>query len=369
MIDISRTIITVTISAIFYCIFILYAWVNYNFYCTRTGFYISRSISKTTIFCCFMVALLPFFAPDFEGHQMVLSITKTYGAAKSHVEPVYNYLMEIVEYDYFSFRLVIIGVGFLLLMKIIDKYSIDKNICWITIIIFFIYPMANIMRSSFADIICLFGILSYYRRPYLKNLIICLLFSAIALFFHKSTFMIIVPFVLSLKVLKKSVLKVFFVSLPIIIIIGRIIISSLINIYFADNSFVTEGDFILSKRILSYFSNGINIILFTYIILKGKYLLPDSTLYGYMYRLFLYSYMIWICLLCMGVSHYVPARFISHMYIIIAFLVSFLTVKLKRKKVLFSMVTLYVFNVLFTSVMTLRDCYLQILSADILNLK
>lgn len=369
MVDISRTLTTVTLSGIYYLGMVLYAFFKYNTFCSRRIQIIRHTKPLILIPLCFIFALLPFFVPDYYGHQMVLSVTQTYGSEKSHIEPIYNYLMELTNYDYLLFRLIIIGFGFVLLNRIINTYSLNIDLCWILIVIFFLYPMANIMRSSFSDLICLSGILYFYQKRYLKNLIICILLFGISLIFHKSAFMIIFPFILSLKKLNKTYFKIFLISLPIIIIISKLLISSLINIYFADNSFASESDFILSKRILSYISNFISMLLFTYIIFKGKNLLSYKTLYGYIYRLFFYSYLIWICLLFGGVSHYVPARFISHFYIMVALLIVFLTLNLKNRNQLFFCVSLYVINIILTSIMTLRDCYLQIISTDILNLK
>lgn len=368
MIDITRSITTVTVSFFWYIAVIMFSYYKCNIACIyKTKPLISTSQIYKFVF--FIFALFPFFAPDYYGHHLVVSVTKQYGSEKSHVEPIYNLLMDFTDYDYLLFRLCIIVPGYIILNKIINKFSLYTPLTWYLIGIFFLFPMSNIIRSSLADIIGLTGIFYYYRNRSLSHLFLCLMLLGIALVFHKSAFMLFVPFILSLKTLNKSVFKIIFICLPIIIMLGRVMILLIANTFFLDNSFMQEGDFILSKRILSYLTIIVNLLLFTYIVHKGKILLPSKTFNGYIYRLFFYAYLIWICLLLVGVSHYVPARFITHFYIVIAFLLTFLIMNLKIRRQLFICLSIYVANMILSSIMSLRDCYLQMLASDIMGLK
>ena len=367
-IDISRTVLTVTVSIIYYIVLLGFSLNKYNYTIRDKNALVPRS-ATTLKLLCYIFCLFPFFVPDYEGHQMVVSVTRDYGAEKSHIESVYNWLMLITDYDYLLFRLIIISISFYLLNYSISNFGIDNRLCWYLAIIFIILPLANIIRSTLADMFAFVGILFYYKKRTLKSLFTCMFFFLIAFIFHKSVFMVVVPFIFSLRKIRRIEFQSYFLILPLLIIVSRIIVAYIFNIYFDKSEYNSEGDFILSKRILYYIGVLVNIMVFYYAIINGRVFLRSGNFIGYIYRFILYSFLIWICLCFSGTSHYVASRFVAHTYLPLILYLAFMTRYLRSKRIMLTNITVYVMFSALSAIMMWRDCLLQMIKFDFLQLK
>lgn len=280
---------------------------------------------------CTIFGLFAVITPDYYAYYGFIEKVRIWILPKD-VETLYALLIPYLNYDYLLFRAIIIIPAFCLLFYIFKQYAVDMNLCVSLFVVFNLLSFATTIRSSLADGIFYVGAFLYIRNNSYKHFIICLGTTVLCCFFHKSAFMLIVPFVASLCHIGKNI-KFLIAIFPVAVILGKIIVSYVFSKYLEESIYGSYQSYLSGSIMLrDYLQNFVFFMLILYTLWYSRDLLKSKTrFYAILYRLVFFSGYIWGISLCIGVSRYLPSRFLTHMMIPVLLLITYTCQYHKRK--------------------------------------
>lgn len=269
---------------------------------------------------------------DYYNYQRILVELETY-MFTPFVEPLYGFLAQWVDYDYYFFRLVIMLPSFILLY-ILFRSSFDITISVILFFVVFSYSFTSSIRSSLGDAIFWCGLLSFVRNK--KYFLWGILLIVSSFFFHKSMYLLLIPCIgafLPLKV--KTLNRILFLIVP-IILIGRLILPFFLSnwgdylggeAYFTNT--VNNRDF--TPFMISLVINSLLYAYWGYLLYTLRFLLnSQNKMYRYLYKFLFLSLAFFLFLFFQEISFYVYERFFGHLIIPICILSSLFLLSNKK---------------------------------------
>ncbi|MDE6292909.1 MAG: EpsG family protein [Bacilli bacterium] len=160
---------------------------------------------------------------DYYNYTQMLDRLKTWSMS-DEVEPIYWVLAKYVEYKVFYFRALILFVYYLIFSLLVKQLSIPKTIVYNFFIVYLFLIVTTILRSSAADAIMWLGIFYFFRHRGFWTYICLLILCSIGIVAHKSSFMVILLFALSYIPLKKAFIQFSILSIPVAVLIIRMIV-------------------------------------------------------------------------------------------------------------------------------------------------
>ena len=179
---------------------------------------VSNEKRYLSIFLMFIFVLFPFWGKDWFHYQEAYPELKSGYAG--HMEEIYVWIAQNITYDYLSFRLIIWGGGLLLLLNLINKIPIKKDL---VILVFCSVWIArySYARVSLAMVILYWGsILLISRRCNLLQIMIAVMVMCSSLFFHKSVafgLALVILSLLSLVLRSKYFITLLLILFPLLI--------------------------------------------------------------------------------------------------------------------------------------------------------
>lgn len=330
-------------------------------------------------FLLFLYSIFAYNSPDFLGYIRAL-----YFGAKSNeieaFEDIYVWLLREIEYNNILFRIIIYSITYAFIYYIFKHYVLYKGVFLILYIIILLSPISNLVRASMADAVAFLGIFVLYNNHTKANNVFkfIILFSA-ALLLHKSTFLLIVPLLLSFLPFNNNSVKLyvgFYPAIAIVLVVIVMILKDVLGGGYASDEFDNNAAYILRKVVTS----GMTFVIWAKVLMLGFKYKNKKDLYGYTYRFLFFSMLIWIGLLFVPMSHYVSERFMSHCLLPLAFYLSYIIgvegCKLRRrtrKSLIFLMFCYAIINILdniynlYAFTIHLHGKYEYLLSAPTLN--
>ena len=180
------------------------------------------------VFLCLLYYLFPMAGSDYYdykdwvetiGHTDIASIPRYY----LHYEKPYYYIVNIVQNNYFLFRLVVWGCSLLLYLSTAKRLRIDKST-------FVFYLCICIVQLTAVSRVCLAYALAFYGFSFLvepitkkgSNLVsfvVGSLIIAISVFFHRSALFLLAVLPLSLLKIDKKSIWLLAIAFPFLVII------------------------------------------------------------------------------------------------------------------------------------------------------
>lgn len=189
MIDLRWTKLTPGLALLFIIVFMLYVFTYYRRCVTNPIWKKNVAYPGLIIFSlCIIIFLSHSSGGDWFHYQdMVWNYDFTKGA-HNHGEPIYGYIIKIVEKNYFLFRLIVWGSAFYLSCLTFKRLGLNINVSIFFLIVVYWIMFVN-FRSSLAAA-CYFLGLSYLVQPIrnkrLLNVLIVFLCFCAAYAFHHS---------------------------------------------------------------------------------------------------------------------------------------------------------------------------------------
>ena len=302
---------------------VIYLYAFYNLFKYNKGFYRCR----VSVFFLLgtLLSTVCFIAADYYGYRRGL-IRLSYYFTTVSLETIYWYLAKFVNYDNLSFRLILSLILFSSYAIIIKKFAINKTITIYIAVILLFLSSATLLRSSVSDGIIFIGILNYYKKRSLRSVIFLCICFAIGMVFHKSSFMVVVVFVLAYFMKYKSIRTIVVLLLPIEILLVRAVVGYIFSNYFPETGYNT---FVISESriaIVKMVCNTLFYALFlTTVLLKGKTLInKGDKFYNGIYQYVFCAFILWTVFLFSGASRFVADRLLMHAMIPITLLLSYL---------------------------------------------
>lgn len=253
-----------------------------------------------------------FISSDYYGYLKAIKRLSLYHTTLD-LEPVYWVIGYIVDYNILIFRFIIIAISAFLINKIVHIVSINKSIYYYIFFITTFYFGISIMRSFLADSIMFVGMIYFYKYKNIKSLLYVICLMTIGWFFHKSSFMVIIVFILSLLPLKKIILECAIVSIPLLIIFVQFVVPLIFNTLFEDSTYnvsIDTNSFIgIIKEKVGLFS----IIVFnSYLLFKMFNKVKSNDIMYCLYRYLFWSVYIYVIMLFSPASKFVGERLYFH---------------------------------------------------------
>lgn len=306
---------------IVYTLIILFAWIFFYKKYSK-----GRRIRFNAFYAFLICVIFGYFAvitPDYYAYYSFIETVRKW-VLPQDVETVYALLIPYLDYDYSLFRAIIVIPAFCLLFDIFRRYAINLQLCISLFILFNLLAFSTTIRSSLADGIFYIGAFAYIKERSVKSFALCVITTVLCCFFHKSAFMLIVPFLLSFLSIRKNI-KVLIAIFPMAILIGQMVVSYVFVNYLDKSTYGSYQNYMSgSIMIRDYLQNIIFFILMSYTLWVSRDLLKyRKSFYTVMYKMVFFSEYIWLVCLCIGVSRYLPSRFLAHMIIPILLLVTY----------------------------------------------
>lgn len=199
---------------------------------------VNRQRRILAVFMMFVFIIFSFWGADwfhyYEGYVDMLN------GSRGHMEPIYEWIANHLSFNYISFRFIIWGLSFFLVLDLFNRISVNKNLAlfffgtiWI---LWFSYA-----RVSAAIILALWGLSLLLKPlgklPRIASYLLGLGAIAASLVFHKTAVFIIIVIAVSYITIKvKSGWLVAFLAVAVIVFFSNI--NSYLNLFFS-----LEGDF------------------------------------------------------------------------------------------------------------------------------
>ena len=274
---------------------------------------------------------------DYYNYIRYLRDMETY-LYLENIEYIYHIIAEILNYNNLLFRTIIIASTYILLFFIITRYSKEKKVALVFFICIYWMSFSSSIRSCISDAFFFFGLLLFVNRKQFFSFVVMLLFITMAMFLHKSIFMLVPCTIISFFPLKKGHVKFYILLLPIWIYIGLQFYHYVLNAGYLDGSSYLSGEEIEEKnikavlvRIISEASIIILTILNLYV--NSSCQSQKFSLYAYLYKFMVFSMIVYVVLLFFPTSNYVHDRFFMHLAIPNMLLMSYLPYNTKSRKI------------------------------------
>lgn len=281
------------------------------------------------IILIFVLSWTGYASSDYFNYIHVLSELKTY-LVTPNIEYVYSAIAYFVNYENIAFRAVIFTTIYICVFYIFRNYSKNKNLSLSIFFILFFSSVTSVIRSSLCDAIFYICILPFLYKKTSLRLILAIAGGVAAFFFHKSAFILYIPFILCLLRFNRKYYKMLVYCLPIIIMVSFIATTFVFDNFFAESVYREEamGDSSRSAQII----RAVWIVLWSIIIyvsysnIINKIKLNNFT--GYIFRMaFWFEYIAFI-LMWNPASPYLYQRVLLHGYVPIVLM---LTIILSKK--------------------------------------
>ena len=300
----------------------LYLYAFYNLFRYKKGFY--RCKVSTLFLIGVLLSTVCVISADYYGYREALIRLYKYFYTLNFEKP-YWYLAQFLNYDNLLFRLVLSVIIFACYAIIIKKYAINKTITIYITFIFLFFNSATLLRSSVSDGIIFLGILYYYRKRNFYSVLICCLFFSIGAIFHKSSFIVLVIFLLGFLMRWKYVRIMTILLLPIEILVVRMLVGYIFSKYFPESSYTT---FEIPSSRINIVKIACNLVFFaTFLITlltKSRTMLSKQhTLVTGIYQYVFCTFVLWIVFLFSGTARFVADRLLIHASIPMTLLLSY----------------------------------------------
>lgn len=295
------------------------------------GYKVWRIPTSSFIILCIIFGAFGIISADFYGYKLILSRLSIWGMLEE-VEPVYWYIAKFFNYDIFLFRMMFMVIIITLIVFIIRIFKFPKTISYCIFLLYLYLPSMAIIRSAAADAIMWSGYLYFIIKRGTGSFLMFLLCCSVGLVLHKSSFMVISLFLITLIPLRKVVLQSLILCWPIALVLLRIIVKMIFNTFFEDSQYTSQP---LTNSTIGLIKNVIN-TLFTFSF--GIFILWKARKYcivsyeRIIYRCVFWGFYIWLLFLFCGVSRFVGDRFMAHASIPLFSLIIILFCKSKKTR-------------------------------------
>lgn len=325
-----------------YLIYIFY-WI---IYCTIFTYSFSRinlfEYKRYRIRFYFLFFILLLFSiynninADYYNYARFLKEMQVY-LYSENVELVYHFIARFLNYENIPFRIIILSVTFLIILHIINKFGKDRKHCLLLFACLYCLSFSTLLRSSLSDAIFYLGVLNYFNKKSLSHFLLMIILVTLALFFHKSTFLLIPGLLISFIPFNRKMCRFIFFLLPFGVIIGTLILNHFSNTEMFENSPYLSGEEIEDKnirvvvfRIMSDYSSLILALICLYankVLLNSKDLLYQS-----LYRYLFVSIIIYMIIFFQPASNYFHERFLAHLSLPILLMLSYMPMLSKSSR-------------------------------------
>ncbi len=319
-----------TISWIIYTLGILYAWayLNNHFFSVRK--YKTYGEIALVYWCTFGV--FAFISADYYSYETLIYRVQILETPLD-VEPPYWSLIPWLNYNNTLLRCVLLIPSFLGLWYIFKRYTSDFGISIGLFTIILLNGFSTTIRSSFADVIFFLGAFYFLEKKSKISFLLFLFTTIICCVFHKSGFMLIIPFLFTILSGSKSTIKIMLWLFPVGVVIVRILVGVIFSHYFEDSSYQEHTGYqsgsVLVRDLMYYF---LLFLLIAYSLwINRKSLTGTKSFNSYLYKFVFFSTYIWLLLLVSGSSRYLASRFLAHTLIAVIMLISLATLKGNKK--------------------------------------
>lgn len=175
MIDLTWTKTTVGLVAFFIFIYLLFVAVYYKKYAYKPQWQ-NKKVDGALAFFAFVLILIvaPNEGSDWFGYQEHVW-EYDFNALYQHYEPIYGYIIAIVNKNYLLFRIVVWGGAFFLTCKAFERFNINKNVGIFFIVTVFLLTF-NYARATLGMSAYCVG-LAFLLKPGKKGKILSYIFS------------------------------------------------------------------------------------------------------------------------------------------------------------------------------------------------
>ena len=325
-------------------VFLMYCWYNTLRYANNKKV---LGLSTGSFFgLIVLISTFSIVSADYFGYLKMLDRMKMYSMTLE-VEPFYWYYAEFLNYDIFWFRGILLAITYLSLIWIIRNLKLPQSMSYYLVGIFLFYQVATILRSSASDAVMWLGIIPFFHRRSLATIITLIITIALGIILHKSAFMVIALLMVAFVPLKKSLIQLSILLLPVGIIILRVLIPKIFGMFF-ENSIYLEAEKTVSmigtvKQIVTMLFTAV----FTLFVLwKSRKYVKNSSGYKYIYNTVYWAYYLWVMFLFGGASRFIGERLYAHalipLLILIVILFANSQFRVKRQLVMFFLINILI---------------------------
>lgn len=290
---------------------------------------VAAGVIIATTYCIFA-----YNVPDFLGYINSIRIMRNYHTDSSF-EPIYAWILKAINYNELGFRFCIFIPAGLCLWYLARRYAERPDVFICCFMILGLFDVANLARSSFSDLVGFIGIFAIWQNPLkLKNSVLFIVCTILALTFHKSAFLILLPFAMSFLPLNRRILKFYLFLVPVAMIIANFALDWLFANYTIDEGYTDDSTnkivwtYALRKAAL-YISVA---VIWIYPLIKLRHLASRHNYNGYLYRFLFFGLLIWISILPYPMSFFVAERVQSHCILPIIMMFAYMTCKANAKQ-------------------------------------
>lgn len=207
-----------TLANVLFCVFVyaLFVALYFKRYVKNALPQESRTNKKLLFFALFLIITTCIDGDWFNYREMVYDYDFSQYAS-NHGEPIYGFIISLVNKNYFLFRLLVWGGAFVLTKFAFKRFDVNLNVAFFFLIAVFLVKF-NYSRSTLGMASCCIGI-SYLLKPK-KSLLISFLLAALffwgAYEFHHSVLILVLLSIVTiyLPVDKPVVLVVLLAAMP-----------------------------------------------------------------------------------------------------------------------------------------------------------
>lgn len=269
-------------------------------------------------------------ASDYYGYKKTLNRLSIWGVADDF-EPIYWYFCNYVKYNIFIFRGFLLLVYYALMAIIIKQFRLSQTITYSIALIFIFLPVASLIRSSLADAFMWCGIIFFFRNRNFRFFLMMILFMAVGIVLHKSSFMMVLLLMAAYIKPHKALIQFSIVSLPLSIIIVRFIVPLIFARFFASSTYVeshVSSSFIgLTKNIVSIV---FDIFFYIFILCKVRPYCKDNFAQK-MYSVVYLAFYVKTAFMFSGASRFIGERLFAHATIPVLYLLTLLFIKANKR--------------------------------------
>lgn len=225
MIDFSWTECTRGLSIFFVFLYTLFVVFYYKKNVTNYSFQKNRGDLWMILFALVLIIIIAASNQSdwFSYQRLVKDYDFTLGAYH-HTEPIYGFIIRIVNRNYLLFRIIVWGGAFMLVGLAFNRFEINQNVSIFLLITAYLLTF-NYARATLA-MACYFYGLSFLIRP-IKGFRICNLILMIVFFFgaysfhHSLLALVLLTVMVYLPLNKPYMIVIMLIGLPIIAIIMK----------------------------------------------------------------------------------------------------------------------------------------------------